>query len=108
MAHTDGVPELTNGEFEKFVKKGIVVIDFFVEWCMPCLMMSPVIDELSEKFKGKVKFGKVNVEDNQAIAQKFNVISIPNIFIFKNEKIVEHFVGAISSEELEEKIRKYI
>ena len=59
MTSNDKVPELGNhGEFENFVKEGVVFVDFFAEWCMPCLMMTPVIDELSEKFKGKITFGK--------------------------------------------------
>ena len=56
----DKVPELTNGEFENFIKEGVVLVDFFAEWCMPCVMMGPVIDELSEKFKGKVSGKEVS------------------------------------------------
>ena len=82
MTTNDKVPELTSNEFESFIKEGIVLIDFFAEWCMPCLMMAPVIDELSEKFKGKIKFGKINVGENQQLAQKFNVSSIPNFILF--------------------------
>ena len=108
MTDNDKVPELTNGEFEDFVKEGIVLIDFFAEWCMPCITMGPIIEELSEKFKGKIKFGKVNVEGNQELAKKFEISSIPNLVLFKDGKPVEHFVGSISSEELEEKLRKFV
>jgi thioredoxin 1 len=104
----DKVPELTNKGFEEFIKEGVVVIDFFADWCMPCLMMAPVIDELAEKLKDKVKFGKVNVEDNQALAQKFNVGSIPNIFILKKGKVVGQSVGSISAEELEDKLKAHL
>jgi thioredoxin 1 len=102
------VPELTNGEFEEFIKKGIVLVDFFAEWCMPCLMMAPVIEELNEKFKGKIKFGKVNVEDNQQLAQKFQVTSIPNMILFKDGKKVANFLGSMSSEDFEEKLKKFV
>lgn len=108
MTHNDKVPELTNGEFEEFIKKGIVFIDFFAEWCMPCLMMNPIIDELSEKFKGKIKFGKVNVEDNKELAHKFKIFSIPNMILFKDGKIIERFVGTISVEEFEKRLRKFV
>lgn len=108
MVNNDNVPELTNGEFDEFIKTGIAFVDFFAEWCMPCLMMSPVIDELSEKFKGKIKFGKVNVDDNRQIAQKFNVMSIPNMIIFRDGKKAEQFIGAISQEELENKLGKLV
>lgn len=100
--------ELTSVDFEDFINKGNVLIDFFAEWCMPCVMMSPIIDDLSEKFKGKVKFGKVNVGEFQDIAQKFNVSSIPNFILFKDGKFVEQFVGAMSGEDFAEKLNGLI
>lgn len=108
MTHNDIVPELTSEEFEEFTKKGLVFLDFFAEWCMPCLMMAPVIDELAEKFEGKIKFGKVNVEDNQEIARKFKVSSIPNLFLIKNGKVIDNFIGAVSQEELEKRLGKWL
>ncbi len=104
----DKVPELTNGEFEDFIKEGVVLIDFFAEWCMPCLMMAPVIEDLSEKFKGKIRFGKVNVGDNEEIARKFNVSSIPNFTLLKDGKIIEQFIGSMPGEEFEEKLNQYL
>ncbi len=106
--NNDKVPELTNGEFEDFTKKGIVVVDFFTEWCMPCLMMAPIVEELSEKFEGKIKFGKVNVDDNPALAQKFNISSIPNLVVFNNGEKVGQFMGAMFSEELEKKLEQFL
>ena len=102
------VPELTNNGFEDFTKQGLVLIDFFAEWCMPCVMMAPVIDELNDKFKGKVKFGKVNVGDNQELAKKFNVSSIPNFTLLKDGKIIEQFIGALPAEEFEEKLNSFL
>jgi len=107
MRANNEVPELTSKEFEEFTKKGTVFIDFFAEWCMPCLMMAPIVDEVSEKFRKKIKFGKVNVGDNQQLASKFEVSSIPNFVLFKDGKPVERFVGAISSDELEERLKKF-
>jgi thioredoxin 1 len=107
MTDNDKVPELSNGEFNEFVKEGLVLVDFFAEWCMPCLMMAPVVDELSEKFKGKIKFGKVNIDDNRDLAQKFNVSSIPNFVLFRDGKPVEQFVGGIAEEEFEEKLKGF-
>lgn len=100
--------ELTNGKFNEFIKEGTVLIDFFAEWCMPCLIMAPIVDELSEKFKGKIKFGKVNVEDNSKLAQKFNVSSIPNMILFKDGKPIKQFIGSMTSEDFEEKLRKFL
>ncbi len=102
------VPELTNHKFEDFIKEGFVLIDFFAEWCMPCLVIAPIIDELSEKFKGKIKFGKVNVDENKEIAQKFDVSSIPNFVLFKDGKQIEQFIGSVSEEEFEEKLRGFV
>lgn len=106
MTNNDKVPELSSNEFDEFVKEGTVLIDFHAEWCMPCLMMAPVIDEMSEKFKGKVRFGKVNIDDNRELAGKFNVASIPNFVLFKDSKPEEQFIGALSPEDFSEKLKK--
>lgn len=108
MTYNDQTPELTNGEFAEFIKNGMAFVDFFAEWCMPCVMMAPIMDELSEKFKGKIKFGKMNVDDNKEIAQKFNIMSIPNMILFKDGKKVSQFIGAVSQDELENKLRTFV
>jgi thioredoxin 1 len=102
------VTELSGKQFDEFTKKGFVFIDFFAEWCMPCVMMAPIVEEVSQKFSKKIKFGKVNVGDNEALAKKFNVSSIPNFILFKDGKVVENFVGAIDEEELENRLKKFI
>ncbi|MCK5043945.1 thioredoxin [Candidatus Pacearchaeota archaeon] len=104
----DKVPELTNAEFQDFIKNKVVLIDFFAEWCMPCLTMAPIIEELNEKFEGKIKFGKVDIGDNQELAQKFNVSSIPNFILFKEGQPVEQFVGSMSADDLQERLKKFI
>ncbi len=106
MASDKNIPELTNGEFEEFIKKGIVFIDFFAEWCMPCLMMAPILEDLNEKIGDKIKFGKVNIGDNENIAKKFNVSSIPHFVLFKDGKVIEQFTGAMSGEEIETRLEK--
>lgn len=108
MTNNDLVPELTKSEFENFTKEGLVLIDFFAEWCMPCLTMSPIIDELSEKFKGKIKFGKVNVEENPEAAKKFDVVSIPNFVLLKDGKMIDQLIGAIPAAEFEENLAKHL
>jgi thioredoxin 1 len=108
MAKNYEVPELSEKEFENFTKEGTVLIDFFAEWCMPCVMLTPIIEEISENFKDKLKVGKVNIEDNSELAAKFNVSSIPNLILFKNGKIVEQIIGVMPQEEIENVIRGYI
>ncbi|MBT3405083.1 thioredoxin [archaeon] len=98
------VKELTNHEFEEFLKGGIVFIDFFADWCMPCIMMSPIVDEMEDKFNDKIKFGKIDIANNPALADKYKVSSIPNMIIIKDGKIFDRIVGAVSAEELEEKL----
>lgn len=102
------VKELSKGEFDDFVKEGFVLVDFFADWCMPCMMMGPVFDDLSEKFNGKIKFGKINVDDAQDIAVKFDVSSIPNFVLLKDGEKVEQFIGALSEEDFAEKLEKLI
>jgi len=102
------IPELTNGEFDLFVREGLVFLDFFADWCMPCTMMSPIIDELAEKFRDKIKFGKVNVDDGQKIASKFEVSSVPTFVLLEEGKIVERFSGARSGEDIEEILKKHL
>lgn len=108
MVNNDVVPELTNGEFEKFAKEGLAFVDFFADWCMPCTMMSPIIDDLSEEFRGKIKFGKINVDENQKIAQKFEITSIPTFVLIKGSEILERISGIVTQDELEEVLKKHL
>jgi len=103
----ENATELTNGMFSEFIKKGNVLIDFYADWCMPCVMMSPIVEEIANKFRKKLKVGKVNVEDGHEIAQKFGVSSIPNFVLFRDGKVVEQFVGSMSEEDFEERLRKH-
>lgn len=104
----DKVPELTEKGFDDFVKGGLVLVDFFADWCMPCMMMVPIVEELSEIFKDKIKFGKVNVEDSQNLAQRFEVRSIPHFVLFKEGKVIDNFNGSISQEDFEEKLNGHL
>lgn len=99
--------ELTKSSFENFKKNKVVLVDFFAEWCMPCLMLAPVIEELSEKMKG-LKFGKVNIDESADIAEQFSVMSVPTLILFKDGKEIDRFVGAVPADVLEEKIKKHL
>lgn len=104
----ESVTELSEKEFDDFTKEEIVLVDFYTDWCMPCVMMAPVMEELSKKFKGKVKFGRINVDDNKELAQKFNIMSIPNFVLLKDGKVIEQFVGAMPVEDFEEKLKSFL
>jgi len=104
----NNVQELTRNEFDGFIKEGLTLVDFFADWCMPCIMMGPVIEELGGKFTGKIKFGKINVDDNNDIAGRFRVASIPNFILFKNGQVLDRFVGAMPVEDFEEKLKEHL
>ncbi|WP_054740092.1 thioredoxin [Cellulosilyticum ruminicola] len=81
-----------------------VVVDFYADWCGPCKMMSPVIDELATEYEGEVKIGKINTDENRAIASKYNVMSIPTIILIKDGQVVDTVVGALPKTVLQQKI----
>ena len=95
------VLKITNDNFEKEVLNSdkTSIIDFYADWCGPCKMMSPVIDKIAEE-NDNIKVGKINVDDAQDIAIKYNVMSIPTIIIFKNGIEYKRFVGVTSKSEI--------
>jgi len=99
---SDKIITLTDQNFQDEVKAAStpVLVDFWAEWCAPCRMIAPVLDELAEEYDGKVKIGKVNVDDNRSIAAQYGVMSIPTLILFKNGEMVEQMVGAQPKENL--------
>ena len=97
---------LTNQNFEEEVLKSElpVLVDFFATWCGPCKMIAPVIAELAERYEGKVKVGKVNVDDENELAMKYQILSIPTLVLFKEGKVVNTKIGLCSKSEIEEMI----
>lgn len=91
---------ITDSTFEQEVLKSDlpVVVDFWAEWCQPCRMVGPVIDELAKEYEGKVKIGKVNVDENNQVASQFGIMSIPTVMIFKNGSPDKTLVGVQSKD----------
>ena len=83
-----------------------VFVDFYADRCGPCKMMSPVIDKLAEEYEGKIKVGKVNVDENGDLAVKYGIMSIPNMVFFKNGEVADRVVGAIPKPAMKEKFEK--
>ena len=81
-----------------------VIIDFWAEWCGPCRVLSPIIEELSKEFAGKAKFFKVNVDENPELSQEHHIMAIPTVMFYKNGKIVDQFTGAFPKSEIKKKI----
>jgi len=107
---TKGVVTLTDFTFDATIKNASlpILIDFWAEWCMPCRMMAPVIEELAHDYAGKAMFAKINVDENCETAERFNIVSIPFFIIFKNGQPVEKILGAVGRKPLEDAIRKHL
>ena len=80
-----------------------VFVDFYADWCGPCKMMSPVIDKLADEFDGKIKVGKIDVDENQELAVRYGVMSIPNMKFFKGGAVVDEVLGAIPKAQMKAK-----
>ena len=89
----DDIIKLTDKNFDHQTKNKVVLVDFWAEWCMPCRMMAPVLNDLAGDLNGNAYVGKVDVEQNRELAQKHNVRNIPTMVLFKNGKEVNRFVG---------------
>ncbi len=100
---------LTDSNFASEVTKyPIMLVDFWAPWCGPCRMVSPIIEQLSREYSGRVAFGKVNVDENQRIAASFGIQSIPTLMIFKGSKAVDVIIGVMPKAQIEMKLKQQL
>lgn len=100
--------ELSEKNFDSYIKsEKPILVDFWATWCGPCKFMLPVFDRLAKKYSSKVNFGRINVDDYQSIAVKYDVYAIPTFIIFTNGKITDRAVGAVGEKGLENLLEKY-
>ncbi len=102
--------EFTDTNFQETAldTDGVAVIDFWAEWCGPCRIITPIIQQLSEEYEGKAIIGKVNVDDNPEVAMKYGIRSIPTILILKNGEVVDKHVGTTTKQVLADKIESHL
>jgi thioredoxin 1 len=99
---------ITDSNFEEKTSKGLVLVDFWAEWCGPCRMLTPILEELQKEYGEKLEIKKLNVDENQAIAQKLSVASIPTLVLYRNGEIVDRSVGVLPKPQLKSMIDSHI
>ena len=102
--------ELTNDNFKEKVleNQGVAFVDFWAEWCGPCRLIGPVVEDLSKDYEGTATIGKLNVDDNREIAAQYGIMSIPTLLFFKNGEVVDKLVGVASKSDLKKKLDAHL
>ncbi len=101
--------QVTDQTFEDTIRKyPVVVVDFWGQWCPPCHIIAPIIEALANDYAGKVVFGKLNTDENQMIAMKYNITAVPTLLIFKKGKLIDQVTGALPRQYLEQRIKNIL
>lgn len=106
VAKSDKIVDLTDKNFQYQVKGKLVLVDFWASWCVPCKMMAPVLNDLAEEISGQVKVCKVNVDEYQSLASKYNIRGIPTMVLLRDGREIDRFVGAKTKQFLLDKINR--
>lgn len=102
------IKNLTQENFQEEVSGNPIIVDFWASWCGPCRMLAPVIDALSEEYEDKISVGKVNVDEQNALAAQFGIVSIPTVIIFKDGKEIKRLVGVHDADDYRDEIDRVI
>ena len=106
---SDAVLEFSDQNFESEVLQSDqpVLVDFWAEWCMPCKMLAPTIDEVAEEFQGKAKVGKLDTDSNREVAMKYQINAVPTVLLFKGGEVAKKFVGMTNKADLAEALNEH-
>jgi thioredoxin 1 len=109
MSASENVATFTDSNWDQEVLKSSqpVLVDFWAEWCAPCRMMAPTIDALAEQFAGRAKIGKLNVDENGSVSERYQITAIPALLVFKDGAVMEQLVGVTSRDRLTSILEKY-
>ena len=108
MAENGNTVTVNDDNFQAEIAQGLSMVDFWAEWCGPCRMIAPIVEQLAGEYQGQVKVGKLDVDSNPRAAAQFNVRSIPTILFFKDGKVVDQVIGAVPRPVLEGKIKQHL
>ncbi len=110
MAENGKLVEVTDANFGDTIEgsDGLAMVDFWAAWCGPCRLVAPVVEQLADEYEGRVKVAKLDVDENQRTAARFNIRSIPSILFFKDGQHVDTVVGAVPKPHLERKIQEHL
>jgi len=96
--------DLDDEIFDKKIKEGAALVDFWADWCMPCRFIGPIVEQLSEEYTGKINFYRLNVDKNREVASRFNILGIPTLIFFKDGNELDRIVGVQPMENIKEKL----
>ena len=105
---SDKIKTLGDGDFDAAVQQGVVLVDFWAEWCAPCRRLAPTVDQLAEEYAGRVTVAKMNIDEHPVTAPKFGVRGIPTLLLFKNGQLAESVVGLAAKDDLARMIDKHL
>lgn len=98
---------LNNNNFDETIKNGVVLVDFWAMWCGPCKMLAPNVEEIAKEYEGRAVVGKVDVDENPDLAERFGIMSIPALFVFVNGEVKEKLIGYRLKMQIAEVLDKY-
>lgn len=108
VADSKYIITLTDTTMQQKISKGLILVDFWAAWCMPCKMIAPILNEIASEMNDKVTIGKLNVDENPKMAQKYGVRSIPTLIIFKNGREIERIIGVKNKSAIIQTLKKYL